>query len=194
MKQYIFVALLLPGAVHGMLKRDSVTRERAEALLHIKQVMTAGRYVYGNHIEIGRDFIRRSSSILKTCPHTLLCDGKDERRLLLANQLQEWSQLMGAVKELSSVTEVHELGFDAKALERQLLNAQVSLETWITLLKTDRPTDLSAFKSVMRNAWEKAEAHKKNAMQAQESFERSNKLSAKLQVAPVFTLLCLELP
>lgn len=196
MKQYILVALLLPFVVHGMVKRDAATRAREEALVHFNQVLTAGRYVYGNHIEICRDFIRRSTSLLKACPDTLscACEGKYERRLQLANQLQDWSQLIGAVKELSSVAKFDELGLYTKAWQTQLLNAQISLETWITLLKTNRPTDVSAFKNVMHTVWQNAEAHKKNAMQAQESFERSTNLSKKLPVAPLIALLCLELP
>ena len=194
MKQFIFIALLLPGVVHGMVKRDAATRDREEALVHYKQVLTGGRYVYGNHVQIHLDAKRRVSGILKACQACEITESEEATRLQVAQHMVEWVQVLHGLTDL-----ILKQGGDIdpesqNTLKAQLSSSKVSLESWIALLKSEKIIDLTTIHRVMLKKRDQAENLKREASSAQERFERSAELSTKLPLVPALAVLCVELP
>lgn len=192
MKRYMLLLLCLPSLAAAM-EQPYKEKQKVNTLLHLKQVLVAGRYCYGDHVAIHADAKQRSKEIAVVCRTT---DPKvigSQDRALLAQKLDVWHQIMCGVL---AVYAQHERSVDDN-LKCLLEQSQSSLGKWVTLLKSNEEIDTAKWQFFVEAFLKKiahAESHKSKAMIAQDNFERKCELDVKLPIEPAVNAWYVNLP
>ncbi|MGE0010448.1 MAG: hypothetical protein AB7F19_00600 [Candidatus Babeliales bacterium] len=193
MNHYALIMLLLPTAGWCMVKQDPPTRAKKEALFNLKQVLTAGKYVYGHHVAIHSDAKRRSKEILTLWELEGSRKVGGAPRAAIAQKMAEWQALLESVKELYK-QEVSPVDEDTRC---QLEQSCASCATWVALLQSNQEIDplrWNVFAAHLTHKKDFAEKNKQDAVHTQERFERNEQKDERLPLTPAVIAWYIYLP
>ncbi|MGE0010447.1 MAG: hypothetical protein AB7F19_00595 [Candidatus Babeliales bacterium] len=181
------IFILLPGIVCGMEQHH----ERLGNKLRL--ILTAGRYVYNEHITVQSDARDHAAQID-------LCIDYDRNKLIididrqkLAGYLDEYIELLDLVSHMyHSYSPQRE-----EDVEQELEATTQSYIKWFQALGSDHEISgrsLGAFLSAFYNKKREAAARVLNAHNAEDDFHSARELCALLPVRSAVTAWCVKLP